>query len=165
MGTFYAFSFFGTFSSDFYWYFLLFFIIIIVHADHLAQRAVVEAVVAVVLLLLNVETGDEGLLNKNQTSCGDLPVGHSVPSNSYSFVIHTITGTFISVNIIIFPDNREILCSYAVYGKPSPTRFVLDCNRAGEGWKAWLVVDQGWYLFGWYWRVYFLMAGLVVAIE
>ena len=108
MGTFYAFSFFGTFSSDFYWYFLLFFIIIIVHADHLAQRAVVEAVVAVVLLLLNVETGDEGLLNKNQTSCGDLPVGHSVPRNSYSCVI--LTGTFISINIIIFhrPDNREI---------------------------------------------------------
>ena len=81
-------------------------IFIIVHADHLAERAVVEAVMAVVFLLLNIETGDEGLLNKNQTSCGDLPVGHSVPSNS--FVIHT--GTFISINIIIFhrPDNSEI---------------------------------------------------------
>ena len=53
----------------------------------------------------------------------------------------------------------------AVYGKPSPTRCVLDCNRAGEGWKAWLGVDQGWYIFSWYWRVYFLIAGLVVAIE
>ena len=42
---------------------------------------------------------------------------------------------------------------------------VLDCNRGGESWKAWLGVDQVWYLFGWYWRVYFLMAGLVVAIE
>ena len=56
----------------------------IFHADHLAEGAVVEAVMAVVLLLLNVKTGDKGLLNKNQTSCGDLPVGHSVPSNSYS---------------------------------------------------------------------------------
>ena len=98
-----------------FWYFFqrllvlfTFSIIIIVHADHLAQRAVVEAVVAVVLLLLNIKTGDEGLLNKNQTSCGDLPVGHSVPRNSYSCVI--LTGTFISINIIIFhrPDNREI---------------------------------------------------------
>ena len=64
--------------------FSLFYHFIIVHAEHLAQRAVVEAVVAVVLLLLNVETGDERLLNKNQTSCGDLSVGDSVPSNSYS---------------------------------------------------------------------------------
>ena len=96
-----------------FWYFFqrfllvlfTFSIIIIVHADHLAQRAVVEAVVAVVLLLLNVETGDEGLLNKNQTSCGDLPVGYSIPNDSYSFVIHT--ETFISINIIIYhrPDN------------------------------------------------------------
>ena len=87
---------------------LLFSIFIIVNADHLAERAVVEAVVAVVLLLRNVETGDEGLLNKNQTSCGDLPVGHSVPSNSYSLVVHT--GTFKSITIIIFhrQDNREI---------------------------------------------------------
>ena len=83
-------------------------IFIIVHADHLAERAVVEAVMAVVFLLLNIETGDEGLLNKNQASCGDLPVGHSVPSNSYSFYIHT--GTFVAINIIIFhrPDNRDI---------------------------------------------------------
>ena len=98
--------FFGYFFQRFLLVLFTFSIIIIVHADHLAQRAVVEAVVAVVLLLLNIKTGDEGLLNKNQTSCGDLPVGHSVPSNSYSFFIYT--GTFISINIIIFPDNREI---------------------------------------------------------
>ena len=91
----------GTFAFTFYHF-------IIVYADHLAEGAVVEAVMAVVLLLLNIETGDEGLLNKNQTSCGDLSVGHSVPSNSYSFVIHI--ETFKSINIIIFhrPDNRDI---------------------------------------------------------